>query len=46
VDIRAAALARLERLPAHCGGSCGMLFERWVKPRDAELDLVRFARLN
>ncbi len=25
---------------------CGVTFERWVTPPDAELDLVRFARLN
>jgi hypothetical protein len=25
---------------------CGVTFERWVKPEDAELDLLHFARLN
>ena len=25
---------------------CGMVFERWVTPEDAELDLLRAARLN
>jgi hypothetical protein len=26
--------------------SCGVPFERWITPWDAELDLVRFASLN
>jgi len=26
--------------------SCGVVFERWVMPADAELDLLRMARLN
>jgi len=26
--------------------SCGVVFERWVTPEDAELDLLHFARLN
>jgi len=25
---------------------CGVVFERWVTPADAELDLLRAARLN
>ena len=25
---------------------CGVVFERWVTPADAELDLLHFARLN
>jgi hypothetical protein len=25
---------------------CGVVFERWVTPEDADLDLVRAARLN
>jgi len=25
---------------------CGMVFERWVTPEDADADLVRIARLN
>jgi hypothetical protein len=25
---------------------CGVVFERWVTPLDAELDLLRLARLN
>ena len=25
---------------------CGVVFERWVTPEDAELDLVRLAQLN
>jgi hypothetical protein len=25
---------------------CGVVFERWVTPEDAELDLLREARLN
>jgi len=25
---------------------CGVVFERWVTPEDAELDLLRAARLN
>jgi hypothetical protein len=26
--------------------SCGVVFERWMTPTDAELDLLRMARLN
>jgi hypothetical protein len=26
--------------------SCGVVFERWVTPEDADADLVRIARLN
>ena len=26
--------------------SCGVTFERWITPWDAELDLLRLARLN
>jgi hypothetical protein len=26
--------------------SCGMTFERWITPWDAELELLRIARLN
>jgi hypothetical protein len=26
--------------------SCGVMFERWVTPEDADADLVRIARLN
>jgi len=26
--------------------SCGVVFERWVTPEDAELDLLRMAGLN
>jgi hypothetical protein len=26
--------------------SCGVVFERWVTPEDAELDLLRAASLN
>jgi hypothetical protein len=26
--------------------SCGVVFERWVTPTEAELDLLRMARLN
>jgi hypothetical protein len=26
--------------------SCGVVFERWVTPEDAELDLLRAAGLN
>ncbi len=26
--------------------SCGVVFERWVTPEDAELDLLRAAELN
>jgi len=26
--------------------SCGVVFERWVSPEDAELDLLRAAELN
>jgi hypothetical protein len=26
--------------------ACGVVFERWVTPDDAELDLLYFARLN
>jgi len=26
--------------------SCGVVFERWVTPEDADLDLVRLASLN
>ena len=26
--------------------SCGVVFERWVTPEDAELDLLRTAGLN
>ena len=26
--------------------SCGVVFERWVTPQEAETDLVRIARLN
>jgi len=25
---------------------CGVVFERWVTPTEAELDLLRMARLN
>jgi hypothetical protein len=25
---------------------CGVVFERWITPEDAELDLLHFARLN
>jgi hypothetical protein len=25
---------------------CGVVFERWVSPEDAELDLLHLARLN
>ena len=25
---------------------CGVVFERWVTPEDAELDLLHLARLN
>jgi sarcosine oxidase delta subunit len=25
---------------------CGVVFERWVTPEDADADLVRIARLN
>ena len=25
---------------------CGVVFERWVTPEDADVDLVRIARLN
>jgi hypothetical protein len=25
---------------------CGVVFQRWVKPEDAELDLLRVAALN
>jgi hypothetical protein len=25
---------------------CGVVFERWITPVDAELDLLRMARLN
>jgi hypothetical protein len=25
---------------------CGVVFERWITPEDADLDLLRFARLN
>jgi hypothetical protein len=25
---------------------CGMVFERWVTPEDADADLVQIARLN
>jgi hypothetical protein len=25
---------------------CGVTFERWVTPEDADADLLRFARLN
>ena len=31
-------------LTVACG--CGVTFERWVTPWDAELDLLSFARLN
>ena len=26
--------------------SCGVTFERWITPEDAELDLLHLARLN
>ena len=26
--------------------SCGVAFERWITPEDAELDLLRLARMN
>jgi len=26
--------------------ACGVVFERWVTPEDAELDLLRLASLN
>jgi hypothetical protein len=26
--------------------SCGVVFERWVTPEDAEMDLLRLPRLN
>ena len=26
--------------------SCGVVFQRWVTPEDAELELIRLARLN
>jgi hypothetical protein len=32
------------RLTVSCG--CGVVFERWITPWDAELDLLRAARLN
>ena len=38
--------ACLERLPAHCGCPCGVKFERWVTPEEADADLRRLARLN
>jgi len=38
--------ARLERLPADHGRSCGVMFGRWITPADAELDLLRAASLN
>jgi hypothetical protein len=32
------------RLTVSC--PCGVVFGRWVTPEDAELDLLRLARLN
>jgi len=32
------------RLTVAC--SCGVVFERWVTPEDADTNLVRIARLN
>jgi hypothetical protein len=32
------------RLTVAC--ACGVVFERWVTPEDADADLVRIARLN
>jgi hypothetical protein len=32
------------RLTVAC--PCGVVFERWVTPEDADADLVRIARLN
>jgi len=26
--------------------SCGVVFERWVTPEDADVDLIRWATLN
>jgi hypothetical protein len=26
--------------------SCGVVFERWITPEDADADLIRIARLN
>jgi hypothetical protein len=31
-------------LTVACG--CGVMFERWITPRDAELDLLRMAESN
>ena len=27
-------------------GACGVMFERWVTPEDADVDLMRWAALN
>jgi len=32
------------RLTVAC--ACGVVFERWVTPEDAEMDLLRLPRLN
>jgi pimeloyl-[acyl-carrier protein] synthase len=38
--------ARLERYLLTVAWSCGVVFERWVTPQDAERDLLRAAGLN
>ena len=40
----AVALALLDLLTVAC--RCGVTFERWVTPLDAELDLLHAASLN
>jgi hypothetical protein len=38
--------AGLEWLPAGRACACGVVFERWVTPENAELDQLRAASLN
>jgi hypothetical protein len=38
--------ACVDWLPALGGCPCGVVFERWVTPEDADADLLGLARLN